>query len=81
VLYAAGTAENAVQRAAVTGHLERIRAAVAPWAADRVLLNFAEGPADPSTAFSPPAFRRLRDVRSRVDPDGVFAAGHAIPTA
>ncbi|MEA2310203.1 MAG: hypothetical protein QOE28_171, partial [Solirubrobacteraceae bacterium] len=45
------------------------------------ILNFAEGAADPSTAFAPAAFRRLRAVRSRVDPDGVFAAGHAIPAA
>jgi FAD/FMN-containing dehydrogenase len=80
VLYAAGTAENAPQRAAVAGQLARIKDAMSPWSGGAVL-NFAEGAADPSTAFAPAAFRRLRAVRSRVDPDGVFAAGHAIPAA
>ena len=54
---------------------------MAPWTAPAACLNFAEGPADPRDAFTAPAFRRLRAVRSRVDPSGVFAAGHAIPTS
>ena len=31
-------------------------------------------------AFNAPTFRRLCAVRKRVDPSGVFAAGHAIPS-
>ena len=81
VLYMAGTVENEAQRAAVEEQLARIRAAMAPWAAGTALLNFADGPADPRDAFSTPTFRRLCAVRKRVDPDGMFAAGHAIPTA
>ena len=81
VLYLAGTAENEAQRAAIEDQLGRIRAAMAPWAARTALLNFADGPADPRDAFSTPTFRRLCAVRRRVDPDGVFAAGHAIPSA
>ena len=54
---------------------------MAPWAAKAACLNFAEGPADPRDAFTAPTFRRLCAVRARVDPSGVFAAGHAIPTA
>ena len=61
--------------------LGHIRAAMAPWAAPAACLNFAEGPADPRDAFTAPTFRRLRAVRARVDPSGVFAAGHAIPTS
>ena len=80
VLYAAGTAANEAQRAAVEEQLGRIRTAMAPWTAPAACLNFAEGPADPRDAFTAPTFRRLCAVRSRVDPDGVFAAGHAIPT-
>jgi FAD/FMN-containing dehydrogenase len=81
VLYAAGTVENEAQRAAVTEQLGRIRAAMGPWAAPAACLNFAEGPADPRDAFTAPTFRRLCAVRARVDPSGVFAAGHAIPSA
>jgi FAD/FMN-containing dehydrogenase len=80
VLYMAGTAENEAQRAAVMEQLGRIRTAMAPWSAPRALLNFAEGPANPRDAFNAPTFRRLCAVRKRVDPLGVFAAGHAIPS-
>ena len=80
VLYMAGTAENEAQRAAVEEQLGRIRRAMAPWTAPGALLNFAEGPADPRDAFNAPTFRRLCAVRKRVDPSGVFAAGHAIPS-
>ena len=66
--------------AAVEEQLGRIRGAMAPWAAPGALLNFAEGPADPRDAFNAPTFRRLCAVRKRVDPSGVFAAGHAIPS-
>ncbi len=82
VLYAAGTAENDAQRAAVREQLGRIRAAMAPWTAPgAACLNFAERPADPRDAFTAPAFTRLCAVRARVDPSGLFAAGHAIPSA
>ena len=77
----AGTVENEAQRTAVEEQLARIRTAMAPWAAGTALLNFADGPADPRDAFSGPTFRRLCAVRKRVDPSGVFAAGHAIPSA
>jgi hypothetical protein len=81
LLFAAGTAENATQRVAVAGQLERLRAAVAPWAGTATLLNFADHRSDPCDAFTAPAFRRLRAVRSRMDPEGALAAGHAIPHA
>ena len=81
VLYMAGTVENEAQRAAVEEQLGRIRSAMAPWTRRARCLNFAEGPADPRDAFNAPTFRRLCAVRKRVDPDGVFAAGHAIPSA
>jgi hypothetical protein len=59
--------------------LTSLREAMAPWTAERTCLNFAEAPVDPATAFDGPVFRRLREVRSRLDPHGLFAAGHAIP--
>lgn len=70
-------------RAALTGFAEvaRVRAALAPWDSRRHLLNFAEGPVDASAAFDPAAWDRLRDVRRRVDPDGLFAASHEVPAA
>jgi FAD/FMN-containing dehydrogenase len=80
VLYMAGTAENEAQRTAIGQQLARIRTAMAPWTAPGALLNFAEGLADPRDAFNAPTFRRLCAVRKRVDPSGVFAAGHAIPS-
>lgn len=51
---------------------------LAPWAADRIYLNFTEQAADVQRAYAPEAWERLQEVRSRVDPDGVVRANHAV---
>jgi Berberine and berberine like len=60
--------------------LDRLQAALAPWAASR-LLNFAERPLDPAGMFTDEAYRRLREVKSKYDPDDLIQANHEIPPA
>ena len=43
--------------------------------------NFVEAPADASSFFEPAVWERLRDVKSRYDPDDLFAGNHHIPPA
>ena len=61
--------------------MARVREALAAWDSGRQLLNFAEGPVDPSTGFVDATWERLRAVRRAVDPSGVFAASHEVPAA
>ena len=52
--------------------------ALAPWDAGKRYLNFAERPVDTRRAYTADAYRRLRAVKTLVDPDDVFRANHPI---
>jgi len=51
---------------------------VEPWSGGRDYLNFAERPGDASAAFPPEVYRRLCDVKARVDPHDRFVFSHPI---
>jgi Berberine and berberine like len=44
-------------------------------------LNFADVPTKTETMFDPQAYRRLTEIRSRIDPDGLLLANPPIPAA
>jgi Berberine and berberine like len=77
-LYGVGMATDPEAAAAARTRLEALRGALAPWASGRRLLNFVERPIDPAEGFSPDAYARLRELKARYDPDGVFGGAHAI---
>ncbi|WP_336921047.1 FAD-binding oxidoreductase [Aquipuribacter sp. SD81] len=52
------------------------RDALAPWDADRVLLNFVEDAGDTSKGYAPAAWQRLQAVRAAVDPTGLLQPNH-----
>lgn len=79
-LFAVGVAMNDAMKQTVVQRLERLQAALAPWAAGS-LLNFAERPLDPAGMFTDEAYRRLREVKSKYDPDNLIQANHEIPPA
>jgi FAD/FMN-containing dehydrogenase len=79
-LYAVGMAMNDAMKQTVVQRLDRLQAALAPWAAGS-LLNFAERPVDPAGMFTDDAYRRLREVKSKYDPDNLIQANHEIPPA
>jgi Berberine and berberine like len=79
-LYAVGMAMNDAMKQTVLQRLDRLQAALAPWGAGQ-LLNFAERPVDPAGMFTDEAYRRLREVKSKYDPDNLIQANHEIPPA
>ena len=62
----------------VLQRLDDVQAALEPWDAGR-FLNFTERPGDTSRMFSQETYRRLRQVKSKYDPDNVVQANHEIP--
>ena len=58
-----------------------LRAALEPWSGGDCFPNFIPrvDPGRLEAAYAPEAWERLRAVRAEWDPDGVLAAGHAIP--
>jgi FAD/FMN-containing dehydrogenase len=59
---------------------ERLENAVSPWACGHYL-NFAENCVDAELGFGAEAYQRLRQIRRRVDPDGLMLANHRIPAS
>ena len=56
-------------------------ASAAPWSTGQSLLNMhgrPGGEVDRARAWDPEGYRRLRELRSEYDPDGLLQAGHAI---
>jgi FAD/FMN-containing dehydrogenase len=56
----------------------RLSDAMAPYDSGRAYLNFVEERIDTSRAFDAESWRRLRQVKADVDPDGLFLANHEI---
>jgi len=44
-------------------------------------MNFAERPVDANRLFGDETLRRLREVRSTYDPNGLFLANHPVTPA
>jgi FAD/FMN-containing dehydrogenase len=77
-LFAVGIAPHEDAAAAVKAHLDVVAGAVCEWDAGRRYLNFSERAVDTRTAYPAGAYRRLRAVKTLVDPDNLFQANHAI---
>ena len=55
-----------------------VTTALRPWSTDAHFLNFSEEQVDTSTGYDPASWARLQQVRSVVDPTGVFVANHQV---
>jgi len=66
---------------AVGRHAATLRAALAPWEAERNYPNFAERSFDLADLFSPEACERLRRVKAQYDPGDLILASHPVPVA
>ena len=78
LMFAVGMPMGADAAQAIEQHAGRIREVLAPWAAERPYLNFAERPTDTQTAFPPEQYRRLQETRAQYDPNDLFCANHPI---
>jgi FAD/FMN-containing dehydrogenase len=76
---AIAVAPDAEAAEAARARANLLAGSLASWSTGRTYLNLTEEPADPATLFSPESYRRLREVRARADPGGVFLANHAVP--
>jgi hypothetical protein len=63
--------------AAVNAHLDVVKGAVSEWHAGRRFLNFSERRGG-DDMFAPAALRRLRAVKTLVDPNDMIRANHPI---
>jgi FAD/FMN-containing dehydrogenase len=81
LLYAVGLPMTPEMGPVVAERVQRVNAVMSEWGDGRRFMNFADAPADTGTMFDPEVFRRLREIRDRVDPDGVLRPNHALPGA
>jgi FAD binding domain/Berberine and berberine like len=79
-LFTVGVAANEEMKQTVVKRLDEVWAALAPWNTGS-LLNFAERPLDPGRMFSDETYGRLREIKSKYDPNNLIQANHEIPPA
>jgi FAD/FMN-containing dehydrogenase len=72
---------NSDMAAAVERHSAIVRAAMAPWEAERNYPNFAERSFSVSDFHSPATCERLGRVKAQYDPRDLIRSTHPIPTA
>jgi FAD/FMN-containing dehydrogenase len=77
--FAVGVAPDPAMAEPIRASIGRVRDALAPWDRGRRYGNFAESRTEPEAMFPPRALRRLRAVKTLVDPDDLFRANHQIP--
>jgi FAD binding domain len=75
-LFAVGIAPTPEAEAHVARHAQLVRRALAPWTAKRSYLNFAETPVDPAAFWPETAYRRLRRIKSAIDPANRIRSNH-----
>jgi hypothetical protein len=77
-LFAVGIAPTPGAAAAVAAAQQTLKAALAPWTAERMYMNFAETRRDPSTFFTEQAHHRLRRIKAAVDPANRIRANQPV---
>lgn len=80
-LFAAGMVAVPELEAPVRAQLRAVQAALEPWAASHMYLNYAETQRNPASLWSEQAYHRLRRIKAAVDPDDVIRSNHPIPPA
>src|SRR3954453_18783114 len=78
VAFAGGMPIDEQVGAAVERDSRELMGALAPYGSGRAYSNFAERAVDASSFYPEDVYRRLREIRSRVDPDGLMRANHVI---
>jgi hypothetical protein len=79
LLVCGGLATGSESAAAIRAHVSKVQAALAPWAASQLYLNFTETSPDPASFWTPQAYTRLRRIKAAVDPQDAIRSNHPIP--
>jgi FAD/FMN-containing dehydrogenase len=77
-MYAVGIAPVPEAKRGVEGALDRIAAVLEPSRARSGYVNFAERPTEIERLYSTDVHRRLREMKRRFDPAGLFRSNHPI---
>jgi hypothetical protein len=80
-LFALGMAPSAESARAIGACVQHLIKALDDWAAPEMYVNFAESRRDPATLWGEDAYRRLRQIKARLDPDDLIRSNHPIPPA
>jgi FAD/FMN-containing dehydrogenase len=79
LMFALGVTPDAAAAAKVDAHVQLVEQALLPWAASIHYANFDERPGGGRDRFHDRAsLERLRAIKSRVDPNGLFAGAHPV---
>jgi FAD/FMN-containing dehydrogenase len=82
LMFAAGITPDAATAAKVDAHVQMVEQALLPWAASIHYANFDERPGGGRNRFHDHAtLERLRAVKARVDPSGMFTGTHPLTSA
>jgi FAD binding domain len=81
LMYAAGVTPDAASVAAVDVSIEAVKAALEPWSAATMSMNFSERQIEAKRLLRADNYRRARHVKAAVDPGDLFRSNHPIPPA
>ncbi|GAA0488073.1 FAD-linked oxidase [Paractinoplanes deccanensis] len=73
-----GVVVNPEMQRAVVAESERMVASLSDYSRDRIYINFQQTQGDTSRAFAPAAWKRIEEIRRRVDPNKTLQANHEI---
>jgi FAD binding domain/Berberine and berberine like len=77
-MFAAGMTPTPELEAVTRGQVEAVHVALAPWDSGRDYLNFTERRERGERLFGAATFRRLQEVKAKVDPEDVFRSNHPV---
>jgi FAD/FMN-containing dehydrogenase len=77
-MFAVGIAMSEEYAVAIEAAVDRVEAALKPWAARTAYFNFRERPVEGNAFYSEVAYRRLRKVKAKYDPGPRMLANHTI---
>jgi hypothetical protein len=78
-LFAAGMVPVPEVEAQVRDQVHATQAALGPWAASHMYLNFADTQRNPAQFWTEQAYRRLRRIKTAVDPYNLIRSNHPVP--
>jgi FAD/FMN-containing dehydrogenase len=81
IMFAVGIPMNAEIAAAIEEGIDEVKAALEPWRAETMYMNFSERQIESKRLLRAGNYRRARRVKAAVDPTELFRSNHPIPPA